>query len=72
MFLGDYMTKVETAKQALEIANEFLKAAGITFHSITKVIPQGDMWIVEARAFGGNFMLKIDKESGEVIEYTGA
>ena len=64
------MAKVESARQAVEIAREFLNASGMTFHLITKAMSQKDTWVIEAITFMGKFMLKIDKSSGEVIEYT--
>ena len=64
------MSKVDSAKQAVEIANEFLKSTGVPVHLITKTEPKGDKWIVEARSIGIKFTLKIDKNTGEVTDYT--
>ena len=66
------MIEAETAKQAVEIAREFLETSGVSFHVVTKTISEGDKWIVEATTFGAKFILKIDKNTGKVIEYTPA
>jgi len=61
--------KVEIAKQAVEIAKDFLETAGWPVSMITKAESQENFWIIEATTLMGAYRLKIDKESGEVIEY---
>jgi len=64
-----YVTKVKTAKQAVAIAREFLEDAGLTLSVVTKTIHQEDMWLIEATTIMGTYRLKIDEETGDVIEY---
>lgn len=63
------MIKTNSAKQAVEIAKDFLELSGIPFSVITKSMSQDGKWIVEANTLGAKYRLEIDKESGEVIEY---
>ncbi|MFH1898081.1 MAG: hypothetical protein ABH886_07565 [Candidatus Desantisbacteria bacterium] len=63
-------SNIDSAKQAVEIAKAFLEEAKLTFYSITKTILQEDKWIVGGRAFGLHFVVKVDKNTGEVSEYT--
>lgn len=64
------MPTIDSAKQAVEIAKAFLEEAKLTFYSITKTILQEDKWIVGGRTFGLQFIITVDKNTGEVTEYT--
>ncbi|OIP38367.1 hypothetical protein AUJ95_06875 [Candidatus Desantisbacteria bacterium CG2_30_40_21] len=64
------MPTIDSAKQAVEIAKAFLEEAKLTFYIITKTVLQEDKWIVGGRAFGPQFVITVDRNTGEVIEYT--
>lgn len=64
------MAKVDTAEQAVEIARKFLETSGQSFNTITGATLEKDVWVVEATTIMGRFMLKIDRSSGAVTEYT--
>ncbi len=64
------MPKVENANEAVKIAREFLENAGITLNIIVGVTSIDDIWMVKAQTFGARkLVIKIDKNTGEVIEY---
>jgi len=63
------MSRVQTSKQALEIARDFLETAGVSFNVITKKMDQKETWLVEATTMMGVYRIIINKETGEVLEY---
>ena len=61
---------VKNAKEATIIAKDYLENdVELPFFIISKVIPENKHWIVEVSSFGTKFRIKIDKETGEILEY---
>ncbi|KXA90458.1 hypothetical protein AKJ62_00765 [candidate division MSBL1 archaeon SCGC-AAA259D14] len=61
---------VENAREATQIARDFAeKDAGLVYSWVDSVKKKGNKWIVQVSGIMGNFMVKIDAKSGEVISY---
>jgi len=63
------MNEVKTIKEAVKVAKDFLDEV-LPIYLITKIIPQNGLWYVEINAAGITFSMKIDKNTGEVLEYS--
>jgi len=63
------MNEVKTVKEAVKVAKDFLDEV-LPIYLITKIIPQNGLWYVEINAAGITFSMKIDKNTGEVLEYS--
>ena len=63
------MNEVKTVKEAVKVAKDFLDEV-LPIYLITKIITQNGLWYVEINAVGITFFVKIDKNTGEVLEYS--
>ncbi len=63
------MNEVKTAKEAIKVAKDFLDEI-LPIYLITKIISQNGLWYIEINAAGIKFSVEIDKNTGEVLEYS--
>lgn len=64
------MVEVNTIEKAVEIAKVFFKKVGFPIVIITKATPEDNSWYVESMTIGMKVFVKIDKKSGEILEYS--
>jgi hypothetical protein len=61
--------EVKNADQAMDIAKKSLDKAEIIFYYITEAKREKEYWLVLANALSGDYSLKINPDTGEVIEF---
>ena len=61
------MGLVNSAKEAIQIANETLEAAGLVTYIITDARLTDGVWTVRAYGFGGKYIVKIDSTTGDTL-----
>lgn len=55
-----------SSKRAVEIAREFLTAAGFAFNVVTRIDDHGQDWQIQAEAMSKKFQMRVRKADGAV------
>ena len=58
-----------TPQEAVEIARDFLDKAGASLNWVVKTVQRGDNWLITANVLGTYLEVKINKYTGEILEY---
>jgi len=62
--------KVKDAFAAMDIARQALEKARVVLYSITSARKENNAWLVEASIFFTRYIVRIDANTGDVIELT--
>lgn len=61
--------KIKDALMAMEYAHKVMHAAGVYFYTINSVRRENNIWLVTASSFLVGYTLKIDANTGDIIEF---